>query len=153
MAYQQGHLACANYQRSAPLPEGPGEAWVGGGVAKSIGAGTGSVVSRGQPLGVIHGIDVLNGEVKIRNVAPVASRAGVMGTAGDLLFAGEEDGTFGAYDKDSLAKLWTFNVGTGIRAPAITYAVGGKQYVAVVAGQAFGSKKIQTNQMLIVFGL
>jgi hypothetical protein len=30
--------------------------------------------------------------------------------------------------------LWSFNVGTGINAPAISYAVNGKQYVAVLVG-------------------
>lgn len=153
MAYQQAQLACADYQRSAPVPEGNGQAWVGGGVAKNIGFGTGTKVSRGDPLGVIHAVDARTGEVKVRNVTSFSSRAGVLGTGGDLIFVGEEDGTFGAYDKDTLAKLWTFNVGTGIRAPAITYAVDGKQYVAVVVGQAYDLKNLQPNQMLVVFGL
>jgi alcohol dehydrogenase (cytochrome c) len=153
MAYQQAHFACADYQRSAALPEGRGEDWVGGGAAHGIGFGTGSTLSRGAPLGVIHGIDVRTGEVKVRHTNTFASRAGVMGTAGDLVFVGEDDGTFGAYDKDTLAQLWSFNVGTGIRAPAMTYAVGGQQYVAVVAGQSYAAKNIQTAQMLVVFGL
>ena len=32
------------------------------------------------------------------------------------------------------AELWSFNIGTGTNAPAITYAVNGKQYVAVLVG-------------------
>jgi alcohol dehydrogenase (cytochrome c) len=34
----------------------------------------------------------------------------------------------------SLQELWSFNMGTGINAPAVTYAVNGKQYVAVLVG-------------------
>jgi acetamidase/formamidase len=53
-------------------------------------------------------------------------------TAGNLVFLGHIDGTFSAYDAKTLKELWSFNVGTGINAPAITYAVNGKQYVAVL---------------------
>ena len=35
-----------------------------------------------------------------------------------------------------LQEVWSFNIGTGINAPLITYAVNGKQYIAVLAGSA-----------------
>jgi len=50
------------------------------------------------------------------------------------VFLGEADGTFGAYDARTLKQVWSFNTGTGINAPPITFAVNGKQYVAVLAG-------------------
>jgi alcohol dehydrogenase (cytochrome c) len=58
--------------------------------------------------------------------------------------------------------LWSFNVGTGINAPAISYAVNGKQYIAVLAGsrqpqniipEAPELKNTSTASMLEVFGL
>ena len=42
------------------------------------------------------------------------------------MFLGHADGTFSAYDARTLQEVWSFNVGTGINAPAITYAVNGK---------------------------
>jgi alcohol dehydrogenase (cytochrome c) len=50
------------------------------------------------------------------------------------VFLGHYDGTFSAYDAKSLQEVWSFNVGTGINAPPITYAVNGKQYVAILVG-------------------
>jgi len=50
------------------------------------------------------------------------------------VFLGHYDGTFSAYDAKSLQELWSFNMGTGINAPAVTYSVNGKQYVAVLVG-------------------
>ena len=50
------------------------------------------------------------------------------------MFLGHYDGTFSAYDAQSLQELWNFNLGTGINAPAVTYSVNGKQYIAVLAG-------------------
>ena len=59
---------------------------------------------------------------------------GLLSTAGDLLFQGRSDGVFAAYDARSGAPLWESRVGVGIMAPPVSYAVGGEQYVAVVAG-------------------
>ena len=67
---------------------------------------------------------------------------------------------FTAYDAKTLQELWSFNIGTGINAPPITYAVNGKQYVAVLVGsrQALNVwqhapelKNTSTASMLFVF--
>ena len=39
-----------------------------------------------------------------------------------------------ALDDQTLEELWSFNVGTGINAPPMTYAVDGKQYIAIATG-------------------
>jgi len=59
---------------------------------------------------------------------------GVLATAGDLVFNGEGNGLFRAFDASSGAKLWEYQCGAGVNAPAVSYSVGGKQYVAVAAG-------------------
>jgi glucose dehydrogenase len=41
-----------------------------------------------------------------------ANYAGALATAGNLVFLGHIDGTFGAYDARTLKELWSFNVGT-----------------------------------------
>ena len=59
---------------------------------------------------------------------------GVLATAGDLVFNGEGNGLFRAFDASTGAKLWEYQCGAGVNAPAVSYSVGGKQYVAVAAG-------------------
>jgi quinohemoprotein ethanol dehydrogenase len=59
---------------------------------------------------------------------------GTMTTAGYLVFQGRPDGTFVAYHAGTGAELWRTNLGLGISAPPITYAVGGRQYVALLVG-------------------
>ncbi len=44
------------------------------------------------------------------------------------------DGTIVALDDETLEELWSINVGTGVNAHPITYAVDGKQYIVVGAG-------------------
>ncbi|HEV7574553.1 MAG TPA: PQQ-dependent dehydrogenase, methanol/ethanol family [Caldimonas sp.] len=59
---------------------------------------------------------------------------GVLATAGDLVFNGEGNGLFRAFDARNGKKLWEYQAGAGVNAPAVSYMVGGKQYVAVAAG-------------------
>lgn len=59
---------------------------------------------------------------------------GVLATAGNLVFQGRGDGVFAAYRATDGKQLWTFNAGTGIMAPPVTYLIDGVQYVTVMAG-------------------
>ncbi len=59
---------------------------------------------------------------------------GVLATAGDLVFNGEGNGLFRAFDAKTGKKLWEYQCGAGVNAPAVSYTAGGKQYVAVAAG-------------------
>ncbi|WHZ10255.1 MAG: Quino(hemo)protein alcohol dehydrogenase, PQQ-dependent [Burkholderiaceae bacterium] len=60
---------------------------------------------------------------------------GVMSTASGLVFEGNVQGWFNAYDAKTGKELWKFNTGSGISAAPMTYTVDGKQYVAVVSGR------------------
>ena len=59
---------------------------------------------------------------------------GVLATAGNLVFTGEGNGWFNAYDARTGKKLWSFQCGAGVNAPPVSYTVNGKQYIAVAAG-------------------
>jgi PQQ-dependent dehydrogenase (methanol/ethanol family) len=59
---------------------------------------------------------------------------GVLATGGGLVFTGEGNGMFNAYDAKTGKKLWSFNCGAGVNAPPVSYTVNGKQYIAVAAG-------------------
>jgi len=67
---------------------------------------------------------------------------GVLATASNLVFAGELDGYFDAFNATNGTKLWHFNLGAGVNASPITYRVNGVQYVAVAAGGNSGSASL-----------
>ena len=60
--------------------------------------------------------------------------AGVLATAGGLLFAGSPTGSFIAFDARTGKVLWYFNVGQTIAASPMTYSFNGQQYVSLAAG-------------------
>jgi len=59
---------------------------------------------------------------------------GVLTTAGNLVFQGDNDGFLNAYDARSGKKLWSFDAQSAIMAAPVTYSVAGKQYVTVLVG-------------------
>jgi len=69
---------------------------------------------------------------------PLPWNGGTMTTAGNLVFFGDIQGIFHALDAKTGADLWHMNVGSGVGAGPVTFAVNGKQYVAVLAGRAEG---------------
>ena len=106
-----------------------------GGTAKARARFTGGSAKTVQRLyGSLKAIDPVTGETRAALKMGYPNYGGALATAGNLVFLGEADGTFGAYDAKTLKQLWSFGTGTGINAPPITFAVNGKQYVAVLAG-------------------
>jgi len=112
--------------------------------------------------GALKAIDPVTGETKVNLRLDYPAYSGVLATAGNLVFLGHPDGAFAAYDAKTLKELWSFNAGTGINAPPITYAVNGKQYIAILAGSkqspfvmqgAPELKNSSTASMVYVFGL
>jgi len=59
---------------------------------------------------------------------------GVLATAGGLVFQGRCDGRFVAYDADTGKELWSFDAHVGILGAPITFRVGGRQFVSLMAG-------------------
>jgi alcohol dehydrogenase (cytochrome c) len=62
------------------------------------------------------------------------SSGGTMATAGGLVFFGDDAGSFEAVDARSGTPLWHFNTGQDMSASPMSYAIAGKQYVAIAAG-------------------
>jgi glucose dehydrogenase len=67
---------------------------------------------------------------------PLPWNGGTMTTAGNLVFFGDIQGMFHALDAKTGKELWRMNVGSGVGAGPVSFAVDGKQYVAVLAGRA-----------------
>ena len=77
---------------------------------------------------------------EFRHVSP--SWSGVLSTAGGLVFTGDAEGNFTALDAASGKALWHFQTGAAVYASPMAFALDGKEYVAIAAGNS-----------LYVFGL
>ncbi|MEM1110363.1 MAG: PQQ-dependent dehydrogenase, methanol/ethanol family [Pseudomonadota bacterium] len=77
-----------------------------------------------------------------RSPNPDMGGGGVLSTAGGLVFQGNADNTFTAYDARSGDELWSFNSQHGIIAAPISYQIDGRQFIAVLAGQGGGYSMI-----------
>lgn len=92
-------------------------------------------LSAGPSWGVLSAIDLQDrGKIRwqVKTERPLVG--GVLATAGNVVFTGEGNGDFNAYHSATGQKLWHFNCGAGANAPAVTYELDGRQYVAVAAG-------------------
>ena len=68
-----------------------------------------------------------------------AATSSLMTTGGGLVFGGDHNGRFRAFDHETGEVLWEINLGSPITGFPVTYAVGGRQYVAVSTGQSLTS--------------
>jgi alcohol dehydrogenase (cytochrome c) len=112
--------------------------------------------------GSLKAVDPTTGETKQRLKLEYPNYSGALATAGNLVFIGHADGSLTAHDAKTLQEVWSFNAGTGINAPPISFAVNGKQYIAVLVGSRQSPfvtglspelKNTSTASMLYVFGL
>jgi len=91
--------------------------------------------------GAVIAIDPKTGEKKWQFDLTDVTDAGILTTDSDVLFSGGREEYFYALDARSGSLLWKTALGGAIANGPITYSVGGKQYVAVAAGNslyAFG---------------
>ncbi len=86
--------------------------------------------------GTITAIDASTNKIawQVKTKYLLGESSGTLATAGGLVFTGQPDGNLIAYNANDGTKLWQWQTGAGVDAPATTYAVNGQQYVAVAAG-------------------
>jgi len=104
----------------------------------------------------IFAMNVDTGERVMKAVFPHSRNdSGLLGTDGGLIFTGQMDGKVTALDSSNLAELWSFNTGTNIKSPVVTYSVNGNQYIAVVAGgrNRLSEAGVLMSNMMWVFAL
>jgi PQQ-dependent dehydrogenase (methanol/ethanol family) len=86
-------------------------------------------------VGTVYAISVETGQT----VWKYEQRAGtlsVVTTAGGLVFGGDDNGRFRAFDDKTGKVLWETNLGSPVSGFPISFGVGGKQYVAVSTGNS-----------------
>ena len=102
--------------------------------AAYLGAGFTIKTLNDGPIGALRAIDPKTGKIawEVPNNAPLWG--GVMTTAGNLVFWGTPEGFLKAADAKTGKVLWSFQTGSGIVAPPVTWEQGGEQYISVVSG-------------------
>ncbi len=111
------HVEASNYPG--------GKLWLGGAF---------KVIASEKQWGRLAAVNLDTGKMAWKFDTEQPLIGGVLATAGDLVFNGEGNGLFRAFDAKTGKKLWEYQCGAGVNAPAVSYMVGGKQYVAVAAG-------------------
>ena len=86
-----------------------------------------------ENVGAIHAVSVETGATVWRYEQRAAATS-LLSTGGGLVFGGDSNGRFRALDQDSGDVLWEVNIGSAVSGPPISYAVAGRQYVAVSTG-------------------
>jgi alcohol dehydrogenase (cytochrome c) len=122
--------------------------------------------STAEQAGVLRAFDVSQNKVvwEWTNRTPLISHT--LATGGNLVFQGTAEGKVVAVDAANGKELWSFNLGTPQSGGIISFAVDGKQYLAVAAGgtlrsQAWfgkepkweGATKVNWGDIVVVFGL
>lgn len=89
------------------------------------------------PQKVLRAFNIETGKVGWQIVLPgpvQSNYSGVLSTSGGLLFFGESSGGFAAVDARTGRYLWHFETNRPIKASPMTYAIAGKQYIAIASG-------------------
>ena len=108
--------------------------------------------SKNERWGTLTSIASDSGKIRWQRKTELPMVGGVLATAGGIIFTGEGNGNLLAFDAETGEKLWQYRAPYGVNAPPVSYAVDGKQYIAVVAGgnKLFGFK---TGDQILVFAL
>ena len=99
----------------------------------------GTQINRRLPeegTGAVVALDPRTGEMKWEVAMSDITDAGVLTTASDLLFSGGREGFFYALDARTGTLLWKGAVGGIVQAAPMSYGIGGRQYVAIAAGNS-----------------
>jgi alcohol dehydrogenase (cytochrome c) len=119
------------YKREADYK--PGTFFAGGGE---------NLVPNENGAGFIRALDAATGQQRWEFPLHSAPWAGVLATAGGLVFSGSDEGNFFALDAQTGKPLWEIQTGGPIAANPISFSIDGRQCVAIAA-----------NRVLYVFGL
>jgi alcohol dehydrogenase (cytochrome c) len=117
------HQPMTYHVESSAYPAG--KLWLGGAF---------KIIPTEEQWGNVTAVDYNTGKIKWQVKTQQPMIGGILATAGGLVFTGESNGQFEAFDAETGAALWKFQAGAGVNAPPSSYTVDGKQYIVVAAG-------------------
>ena len=104
------------------------------------------------PSGTFSAVDTSTGKIAWQYKSRRPMYGGALATASGLVFAGDMDGDFIAFDSKSGKEMWRYPLGAGVCTPPITYRIKGVQYVAVGAGGCHGGEVLMHDEGRPIFG-
>jgi alcohol dehydrogenase (cytochrome c) len=110
------------FKRDTPYK--PGVEFMGGGENE---------LPRDDTWGAIRALQAETGDIRWEFKLHSPPWAGVMSTAGSLVFAGSDEGNFFALNAQTGKPLWDFQTGGSITANPISFTIDGHQYIAIAA--------------------
>lgn len=142
LAYAANLLQPMTYHVEASKYPG-GKLWLGGAF---------KTIPSEKQSGRLSAVNIDTGKVAWKFDTDEPLIGGVLATGGNLVFNGEANGLFRAFDAQNGKKLWEYQTGAGVNAPAVSYSVSGKQYIAVASG---GNNQIDAKRgnSVVVFAL
>jgi alcohol dehydrogenase (cytochrome c) len=102
--------------------------------AAYLGAGFTIKATNEDYIGSLRAVDPATGKIVWENKNSAPLWGGVLTTAGGLVFYGTPEGFLKGVDAKTGKELWSFNVGTGIVAPPVSWEQDGEQMIAVTTG-------------------
>ncbi len=117
------HQPMTYHVEATPYPGG--KLWLGGAF---------KVIPTEEQWGNVTAVDYNTGKIrwKVKTQQPMIG--GILATGGGLVFTGEGNGLFKAFNSASGELMWQHQAKAGVNAPPASYNVGGKQYIVVGAG-------------------
>ena len=88
-----------------------------------------------EQLGTVYAISAETGETRWLHQQRAATLS-LVATGGGLVFGGDANGRFRAFDQETGDVLWEINLGSPVSGFPISFAVDGRQYIAVGTGPA-----------------
>ncbi len=144
MVYVAGlHQPMHYIVHTAPLEKG--KLWLGSAFIAAPG-------EEKDQYGTFTAINVNTGKIVWQHKTEQPLIGGSLVTAGGLVFTGEGNGYFDAFDAKTGKLLWRFQCGAGVNAAPISFEVDGQQMIAVAAGGNF-QLGFPYGDTIFVFGL
>jgi len=110
----------------------------------------GAFVGTGEPqYGLFSAVDLGSGKVVWQKKVKDPMIGGALVTAGGVVFTGTADKQVLAFDAKSGKQVWSHKSEGGVNAPPVSYAVNGRQFVAVAAGGNFQINTPRSDDLLV----
>ncbi len=99
--------------------------------------------------GTFSAVDLNTGRIAWQQKMQHRMVGGALATAGGVVFVGSKERVFYAFDAQHGDTLWHYLAPAGVNAPPVSFAVNGRQYIAVAAGGVLQINAPRGDELLV----